>query len=340
MYYLDHQAEHFYEFILKEAMKKNATDIHFLPHLTKVRIFFRVLGERVPFLTINKNQYDGLLAYFKFMSGMDIGENRRPQNGKLEVPFLKQKLNLRLSTLPIDDSESLAIRILPYENVMLLEDLFYFPTQAHTLLDWVRNPFGIILFTGPTGSGKSTTMYALLQTIMKEKPYQIITLEDPIEQHIDHILQIQVNEKAGINYDAGLKAALRHDPDILMVGEIRDETTAQFAFRAAYTGHLVLSTIHAKNAFGTIFRLQEMGISKTDLSQSLIGIASQQLIPHPKGRKAIIELLDGDLLTAAIQGQSPYENKHFQSFDKLRKKAFTVDYEHSLSWTEKNYTTS
>src|SRR5690606_33165554 len=157
--------------------------------------------------------------------------------------------------------------------------LFLFKNQLTKIKQWMNFRAGLILISGPTGSGKTTTLYALLEETLKNGSFQTITLEDPIEKNIDDILQVQVNEKAGITYQTGLKAALRHDPDIIMVGEIRDRHTAKFALEASLTGHLVLSTIHAKNTIGTIQRLLEMGLTRVELEQSLIGISSIQLIP-------------------------------------------------------------
>lgn len=186
--------------------------------------------------------------------------------------------------------------------------------------------------SGPTGSGKTTTLYSLLEEILQEGSYQAITLEDPIEKELHHILQVQINERAGITYQTGLKAALRHDPDILMVGEIRDKYTAQFSFEAALTGHLVLSTLHAKDAIGTIHRLLEMGIKQIELEQSLIAVASIKLLPieikgEVKRRAAILELLDGDRLKVALKGGDiPDKNNHIHSFHYLRKKAYAYGF--------------
>ncbi|TMN20955.1 hypothetical protein FFL34_01640 [Lentibacillus cibarius] len=187
--------------------------------------------------------------------------------------------------------------------------------------------YSCIYITSPTGSGKTTTLYTLLQSILEENSFQTITLEDPVEKDIDDILQVQVNEKAGITYQTGLKAALRHDPDIIMIGEIRDRFTAQFAFDASLTGHLVLSTLHAGNAQGTIQRLLEMGITNTDMKQSLIAVAAQQLIPvstnHQTTRRAaILEMLDGTTLENVLDSGGLQSTDHFHTFDHLRKKAF------------------
>ncbi|WP_090233159.1 competence type IV pilus ATPase ComGA [Lentibacillus halodurans] len=319
------------ETLLQSAINANASDIHFYPFSDQVSIYFRVFGKRTLHKTIPINQYQLLLTYYKFTSGMDIGEVRKPQNGTIIHKQLNHRYALRLSTLPVSQTESLAIRILPQENNLTLDQLFLFPNQLKKLKKWITNKNGIILLTGPTGSGKTTTLYALLQAILEEKSYQTITLEDPIEKEISDILQVQVNEKAGMTYQIGLKAALRHDPDILMIGEIRDRFTAEFAFDASLTGHLVLSTLHAKNAAGTIHRLLEMGMNTSDLKQSLIAVAALQLVPvehnqHVTRRAAIMELLDGHLLEHIINGGNMQSMKHFHTFDHLRKKAFAYGF--------------
>ncbi|MFC4558798.1 competence type IV pilus ATPase ComGA [Virgibacillus kekensis] len=319
------------EKLLHAAVTAKASDIHFYPLPDQANIYFRIFGKRIFHQTIPISQYHILLTYFKFTSGMDIGEIRKPQNGTIFHETPEGHYALRLSTLPVNHMESLAIRILPQDSNLPLEQLFLFPNQLRKLKKWITNRSGIILFTGPTGSGKTTTLYTLLQTILAEKSYQTITLEDPIEKDISNILQVQVNEKAGITYQTGLKAALRHDPDIIMVGEIRDNFTAQFAFDASLTGHLVLSTLHAKNAAGTIHRLLEMGLQRTDLKQSLIAIAALQLIPiqisgEITRRAALMELLDGELLEMILNGTDLKTNEQFHSFEHLRKKAFAYGF--------------
>ncbi|WP_430785296.1 competence type IV pilus ATPase ComGA [Virgibacillus flavescens] len=312
--------------LLLSSFHALASDIHFYPFPNHTDIYFRILGKRVFHCSIPASHYQLLLTYYKFTSGMDIGEIRKPQNGIISYSDDSQHFALRLSTLPVNHMESLAIRILPQDTILTLEELFLFPYQLRKIKEWIKNRSGIILFTGPTGSGKTTTLYALLQTILEEESYQTITLEDPVEKEISNILQVQVNEKAGITYQAGLKAALRHDPDIIMVGEIRDKETAKFAFDASLTGHLVLSTLHAKNAEGTIHRLLEMGLTITDLQQSLIAVAALQLLPIKANqsisrRAAILELLDGQLLEQSLGGKDT-KLSAFQSFEDLRRKAY------------------
>lgn len=319
------------EKLLNVAIKLHASDIHFYPFEEQTKIYFRIHGKRIFQQTILGEQYDSLLTYYKFTSGMDIGEVRKPQNGVITFNTRSIQHSLRLSTLPVNEKESLAIRILPQEEVLPLEQLFLFPSQIKKLTAWTANQTGILLLTGPTGSGKTTTLYALLQAMMKETTYQTITLEDPIEKNLHDILQVQINEKAGITYQTGIKAVLRHDPDIIMVGEIRDPYTAQFAFDASLTGHLVLSTLHAKNTIGTIHRLLEMGVKKDDIKQSLIGVASLQLLPLIKNkqiyrRAAIAEMVDGSLLEKIIDGKVVKLHQNTGSFHYLRKKAFAYGY--------------
>ncbi|MFD1850614.1 competence type IV pilus ATPase ComGA [Oceanobacillus bengalensis] len=325
--------------LVKAAIKLETSDIHFYPSRQETNIYFRIHGKRTFHRAISHSQYQSLLTYYKFTSGMDIGETRKPQNGAYHFRDNHHLFSLRLSTLPINHMESLAIRILPQTEKLTLHNLFLFPYQVNKLKKLISNQSGIILFTGPTGSGKTTALYALIETILKENSYQTITLEDPIEKDIHDILQVQINEKAGITYQTGLKAALRHDPDMIMIGEIRDKYTAQFAFEAALTGHLVFSTLHAKNATGTIHRLLEMGIKQVDLLQSLIAVASIQLLPIERGnlvtrRAAILEILEGEVLEKAVKGGEIYDTYQFDTFEKIRKKAFAYGF-----ITEEIYTT-
>ncbi|WP_085991916.1 competence type IV pilus ATPase ComGA [Oceanobacillus senegalensis] len=317
--------------LLKAAIEQQASDIHFYPFSSETDVYFRILGKRILYKKISTNQYQLLLTYYKFTSGMDIGETRKPQDGTIDHLERQMNYSLRLSTLPINQLESLAIRILPQHESYTLNNLFLFPYQYQKIRNWITNRSGLILFTGPTGSGKTTTLYALLKAILQEDSYQTISLEDPIEKDIQDIIQVQVNEKAGITYQTGLKAALRHDPDIIMIGEIRDKYTARFAFEAALTGHLVMSTLHAKNAIGTIQRLLEMGINQTDLHQTLIAVAAMELLPIQyktkiKRRAAILELLDGKLLEECIWGGDIANTQGFSSFQQLRRKAYAYGF--------------
>ena len=318
------------EKLLTSALKVNASDIHFFPQTHKANIYFRIHGQRKHIKTIPISTYQLLLTYYKFTSGMDIGEIRKPQNGMISHQTSSMTYALRLSTLPLQSMESLAIRILPQWNHLSLEQLFLFPNQLKDIKRWMNYRAGIILITGPTGSGKSTTLYALLQAMLEKYPYQAITLEDPVEKNIHNLLQVQINEQAGVTYHTGLKAALRHDPDVMMIGEIRDKKTAHFAFDAALTGHLIFSTLHAKDAVGTIDRLLDMGLSRIDLKQSLVAIAALELLPIKinrvvKRRAAILEILNETSIQHILSGKKiPFKQK--QTFDHLRKKAYAYGF--------------
>ncbi|PWU68532.1 competence type IV pilus ATPase ComGA [Gracilibacillus dipsosauri] len=317
--------------ILHTAIEQNASDIHYIPKESKIDIYFRVIGKRQFFKQLSLQAYTTILAYYKFISNMDIGETRKPQQGAISISYKNQKFSLRLSSLPTNTTESLVIRILPQKKIQQLEELFLFPKQIQQINKWLKYRAGVILLTGPTGSGKTTTLYAMVKSLMKDRKYQIITLEDPIEKELNDVIQVPINESTGITYDDGLKAALRHDPDILLVGEIRDKKTAEFVFRAAYTGHLVLSTLHAKDTLGTIQRLIDMEIQPMDLKQSLLAVASVQLIPlhvwkYRENRAAILELLAGNALTTTIDQKGIKMNIY--DFQKLKRKAFAYGFIH------------
>jgi competence protein ComGA len=250
--------EHHAERLIHEAFLEGVTDIHLVPRKDDCLIKFRLGNDLSVKESISKTHSTKLISHFKFLASMDIGEKRRPQNGSLMLSIQQKLINLRLSTLPTPNEESLVIRLLPQDDSFPISELSLFPNTTRTLLSFMMHAHGLIIFTGPTGSGKTTTLYSLLHASNKEINRNVITLEDPIEKHTDHLLQVQVNEKAGITYATGLKAILRHDPDIIMVGEIRDEETAKIAIRAALTGHLVLSTMHTKDAKGAIYRLLEL----------------------------------------------------------------------------------
>lgn len=294
-----------------------ASDIHIVPLKDKAVIQFRIDKDLLDIDFIEKEFSAKLVSHYKFLAGMDIGEKRRPQNGAINVTIDHHAVNLRFSTLPTLYEESLVIRVLPQEHVPSLKNLVLFPQTSNKLLSLMKKQYGLIVLTGPTGSGKTTTLYSLIDEARKQFNRKVITLEDPVEKRNDGFLQVQINEKAGITYSAGLKAILRHDPDIIMVGEIRDEETASAAIRAAYTGHLVLSSLHTGNALGALYRLKEFGIPAQDLEHTLAGIAAQRLVnvkcPYCESgcspycislkrvnRLAICEILEGLNLKRAI----------------------------------------
>lgn len=303
--------------IIKDAIEKRASDIHIVPLGKDMVIKFRLGNQLLQRFTLKKAVCDRLVSHFKFISSMDIGDKRRPQSGAYTYSYEGTEVGLRISTLPAAKSESMVIRLLPQQQQIPFYQLSLFPTTSRKLISLIKHAHGLVIFTGPTGSGKSTTLYSLLSEASNLIKRHVITLEDPIELHSDQILQIQVNEKAGISYASGLRAILRHDPDIIMVGEIRDQETAEIAVRAALTGHLVLTTMHTRDAKGAIARLLEFGVNWLEIEQTLIAVTAQRLVeltcPYCKEecppycyslgsgkRGSVFEILSGRSLTAAL----------------------------------------
>ncbi|WP_110927420.1 competence type IV pilus ATPase ComGA [Bacillus massiliglaciei] len=264
--------------IISRAIRLKASDIHILPRKEGPLVQFRIDNRLFPQEILDPDETERLISHLKFLASMDIGEKRRPQSGAITVEQDGIIVGLRLSTLPASSSESLVIRLIPQQNILPLEQLSLFPNTIKKLIALLKHSHGMIIFTGPTGSGKTTTLYSLLHHTNEVIDRHVITLEDPIESISEKVLQVQINEKAGITYSVGLKAALRHDPDIIMVGEIRDAETARIAVRAALTGHLILTTMHTRDAAGAVSRLMEFGVSSLEIEQSVIAVTAQRLV--------------------------------------------------------------
>ncbi|MDG5470795.1 competence type IV pilus ATPase ComGA [Jeotgalibacillus sp. ET6] len=333
--------ERFAAHLLKEAYTRNCSDIHIIPRGEETVIHFRILGELVLFKSLSASMGDRLISHFKFKSSLDIGDKRRPQSGSFTVLVNEELIALRISTLPASSfKESLVLRLLPQTFSLPIERLSLFSKPAKQLLSLVSYSHGLILFTGPTGSGKTTTLYSLIQYCATHLNRNIITLEDPIERVQDHVLQVQINERAGITYATGLKAVLRHDPDIIIVGEIRDAETAQIAVRAALSGHLVLSTLHAKNAQGAIYRMLDLGASLEELKQTLLGVTGQRLVKltktmQPHRRASILEIITGAELAGVINHSAPLKER--STINKLLLKGVALGYvseEEYFRWRE------
>lgn len=273
--------------IVENAFRQDATDIHIEPFkdFTKVRI--RVNGDLVELMTISSALHVSLITRFKILSGMNIAEKRIPQDGRMSQFVDGTTLDLRVSNLPMVYGEKVVIRILATGNMSLrkITDLGMTDYNYERFASCLKVPQGVVLVTGPTGSGKSTTLYAALGEIAKPN-LNVITVEDPVEKKIEGVNQCQINEKAGMTFDTALRSILRQDPDIIMVGEMRDAETAEIAIRAAITGHLVLSTLHTNDAASTVTRLVDMGVEAYMVATSLIGIVAQRLTkvlcPHCK----------------------------------------------------------
>ena len=270
--------DHLADKVVSEAVSFKASDIHIVPSRKETHLYYRIHNRLFPGGSYQKERAERLVSHFKFMAGMDIGEKRRPQSGALTMFILKKWIGLRLSTLPTPHAESLVIRIIPNLQTLPIDEISLFPKTSATLISMLRHSHGLLLICGPTGSGKTTTLYSMLHHAKTAINRNIITLEDPIEHQSDDAIQVQINEKAGISYSIGLKAALRHDPDIIMIGEIRDAETARIAVRAALTGHLILSTMHAKDGIGAVRRLLEFGVDQEEVKQTLLAVTSQRLL--------------------------------------------------------------
>ncbi|MEG2353025.1 MAG: ATPase, T2SS/T4P/T4SS family [Clostridium sp.] len=264
--------------ILVQAIEMGASDIHIEPFEKQVIIRYRVDGTLHENMKIPKNLFQAVSTRFKITSGMNIAEKRIPQDGRIEMIVKGIEYDFRMNTLPTIYGEKIVIRILDKKASLLNMDNLKF--DKNELLDInkiLSVPNGIVLVTGPTGSGKTTTLYSFLKKVNTEDK-NLITIEDPVEYTLDRINQVQVNAKTGLTFAAGLRSILRQDPDIIMIGEIRDEETAQIAIRASITGHLVFSTIHTNDAPSTITRLLDMGIKPYLVADALSGIIAQRLV--------------------------------------------------------------
>ncbi len=264
--------------LLISAVKQNASDIHIDPQESEVIVRFRVDGVLSIEKRFPKIMEKQLLSRFKIISGLDITENRRPQDGRIKMVIENTQLDLRVSTLPTINGEKVVLRLLNLKNSLSsMNKLGLNEASYKKFQRLIKTPNGIILVSGPTGSGKSSTLYACLNELNREE-VNIITIEDPVELQIKGINQIQVNPDIGLTFANGLRTILRQDPNIIMIGEIRDTETAQIAVRASLTGHLVLSTIHTNDSVGTITRLIDMGIDPFLVASSLTGVVAQRLV--------------------------------------------------------------
>ena len=273
--------------ILVDSAKRGASDIHFDPQANLMKIRIRIDGALIDYAEIPNSVKKNLTTRIKIISGMNITESRLPQDGAIKATLQDLDLDLRVSVLPISNGEKIVIRILDYSKSLSgLENLDFSDDNLKKVLYMMSVPNGIILVTGATGSGKSTTVYSMLQKLNKEET-NLITVEDPIEMDIEGINQVQVNSEIGLTFATALRSILRQDPNIIMIGEIRDTETAKIAVRASITGHLVLSTIHTNNSLNTIERLLDMEVERYLLSSSLTGIISQKLARRlcPKCKK-------------------------------------------------------
>jgi len=280
--------------LLSSALRNRVSDIHLEPTANdSLRVRYRIDGILREITTFPPTIARRVVVALKVMAKMDISESRRPQDGRIGEQYMTEqdssKLDLRVSTLPcvngaIENREKVVIRLLPQDNPFsTLKDLGLSPTALSLYRTWLDQPQGIIILTGPTGSGKTSTLYTSLQAIARES-VNVVTVENPVEYVLPGITQTQINDKAGMTFASGLRSILRQDPDIIMIGEIRDHETAETAIRAALTGHLVFTTLHTNDAIGAIPRLKDLGLDPGLVSDALLGIAAQRLVrrvcPH------------------------------------------------------------
>lgn len=263
--------------IILDASRRGASDVHFDPQPTEMRVRIRIDGALLDYAQIPNTIKKNLITRIKILAGMNITESRLPQDGAIKTILKDTDLDLRVSSLPTNEGEKIVIRLLDYSMSLAgLETLGLSQKNLNKVLTMISAPNGIILVTGATGSGKSTTVYSVLNRLNREDT-NIITVEDPIEMDITGINQVQTNSEIGLNFATALRSILRQDPNIIMIGEIRDTETAKIAVRASITGHLVLSTLHTNNALNTIERLLDMEVERYLLASALTGIISQKL---------------------------------------------------------------
>lgn len=264
--------------LLQQAAKDGASDIHIEPQEKDLRIRFRVDGVLREMMAFPKRIHGALISRLKIMSEMDISERRIPQDGRIKLRFAGRDIDIRVSTLPTIYGEKIVGRLLDQGGAILeLDNLGFTALNLQRFNDMCQKAYGIVLVTGPTGSGKTTTLYSALSRYSTAEK-NIITVEDPVEYRLPGINQVNINPKAGLNFANTLRAILRQDPNIIMVGEIRDPETAEIAIRAALTGHLVLSTLHTNDAASTFTRLVDMGIEAYLVASSVLGVLSQRLV--------------------------------------------------------------
>ncbi len=275
--------------ILADAVKREASDIHFEPEDGFLRLRYRIDGVLWQIRSLHKDYWSAIVVRLKVMCGMNIAETRIPQDGRLSLQVHGHRVDFRVSAQPTTHGENLVLRVLDRaKGIVPMDQLGIHAETLDDLRKMMARPEGIILVTGPTGSGKTTTLYSMLNYVKSEQ-VNIMTLEDPVEYPMDMIRQTSVNEVARVDFASGIRSIMRQDPDIILVGEIRDEDTAEMAFRAAMTGHQVLSTLHTNSAIGTFPRLLDIGVLPDIMTGNIIGVVSQRLVrvlcPHCKVEK-------------------------------------------------------
>jgi type IV pilus assembly protein PilB len=282
--------------VLADAVRMGASDIHIEPQRDSLRIRYRVDGVLREVMSVPRSALASVVSRLKIVSGLDIGERRLPQDGRTRIAVDGQLVDARVSSLPSVHGEKVVVRLLaPADRLQALEDVGLDPDQLADVRRVLQTPQGLVLLTGPTGSGKTSTLYSALQEI-HTPDRNIVTLEDPVEIQIPGLTQVQVHERSGLTFSRGLRAVLRQDPDVVLVGEVRDSETAELAMRAALTGHLVLTTLHTNSALSSITRLVDMGLEPFMVGSALSAVVAQRLVRRPCAACAVPDQPDPALL--------------------------------------------
>lgn len=284
--------------LLRNALAYEATDIHLVPSEQGYDVLFNKDAKLNKAHTLPPQLAGRMISFYKYLSSLDISNKRKPQSGSFHQQMQGENLSFRVSTIPaIQNKESVVIRLQKHDRIVPLSQLCLEKEWADKLRRAVSMEQGLVFFTGPTGSGKTTSMYSLTAHCVNALNRHVITLEDPVENNQSHLLQIQVNERAGMTYSTGLKAILRHSPDVIMLGEIRDKETAKIAIQTALTGHLVLTTVHSKDPVGCLYRMMDFGVTAEELRQTVVCISAQRLIRKSNGETAaVFEIIEGSSL--------------------------------------------
>jgi general secretion pathway protein E len=289
------------DLIIDEAVKNRASDIHIEPEENGLRLRYRIDGSMHEIMNLPLSAHQPIISRLKILAGMNIAD-RRPQDGQFTVKVHDREIDIRVATVSADYGEMATLRLLDKSfAVKSLSDIGFLPESLKQYREMLDHPYGMILISGPTGSGKTTTLYASIASFDCSER-NIITIEDPIEYHLRGINQIQVNARAGLTFGTGIRSLMRHDPNIILVGEIRDAETASIAVQAALTGHLLLASIHANDALGVLYRLVDLGVEPFLVTSALVGVVAQRMVrrvcPHCK-----------ELRKATIEGEVAYEKE-------------------------------
>lgn len=302
--------------LLYMIFKYHATDVHFTQMRQKLKVTIRGLEGLEE---LHNAAFDtSLFNYLKYLSNLDLGNSSVAQSGNFQKEYQGEMLYFRFSLLPTFDKQTAVLRILNNHEQINLENLSYQKKQYNSFLNWTKTRSGLVILSGPTGSGKTTTLHAILQRIAEENRLHVVSLEDPIEIFDDSYLQLQINENSNFTYEEGIRQLMRHDPDVIMIGEIRDPKTARMLLRSALSGHLIFTTIHAKCCSEAIRRLEEFGLSADDLRHTLTAVCSQRLYMEKgkKGRICIYEILEKEELSHYFE-EGEVSETHKDMFDEI-----------------------